>query len=60
MTSLFGGTSCTKIEGHDLNFFINRDTLVRTLRCNKGRFISQLVELRDDGDDVDYFEILPV
>ena len=20
MTSLFGGTSCTKIEGHDLNF----------------------------------------
>ena len=30
------------------------------MRCNKGRFISQLVELRDDGDDVDYFEILPV
>ena len=35
-------------------------TGVRTLRCNKGRFISQLVELRGDGDDVDHFEILLV
>ena len=35
-------------------------TGVRTLRCNKGRFISQLVELRGDGGDVDHVEILPV
>ena len=30
------------------------------MQQDKGRFISQLVELRGDGGDVDHVEILPV